>query len=181
VDLGRFFSFLILYTVGRTPWTGDQPVGKAATYAQDNTNTDSTHTNIHALSEIRTHDPSVQAGEDGLCLRPRGHWDRRNLTNRLYNYTMPNLHKYILNSRALFSFLCFSLSFIICFFVRSAFIISYFFSASLLVFSLASLFSSFLLYFHFSLHLCHSSVYRIHLFLISFFIYSFFFLYLSSS
>jgi hypothetical protein len=26
VDLGRFFSFLILYTVGRTPWIGDQPV-----------------------------------------------------------------------------------------------------------------------------------------------------------
>jgi hypothetical protein len=26
LDLGRFFSFLILYTVGRTPWTGDQPV-----------------------------------------------------------------------------------------------------------------------------------------------------------
>jgi hypothetical protein len=25
-DLGRFFNFLILYTVGRTPWTGDQPV-----------------------------------------------------------------------------------------------------------------------------------------------------------
>jgi hypothetical protein len=23
---GRFFSFLILYTVCRTPWTGDQPV-----------------------------------------------------------------------------------------------------------------------------------------------------------
>jgi hypothetical protein len=28
VDLGRFFSFLILYTVGRTPWTGDQPVAR---------------------------------------------------------------------------------------------------------------------------------------------------------
>jgi hypothetical protein len=27
VDLGRFFSFLI-YTVGRTPWTGDQPVAR---------------------------------------------------------------------------------------------------------------------------------------------------------
>jgi hypothetical protein len=27
-DLGRFFSFLILYTVGRTPWTGDQPVAR---------------------------------------------------------------------------------------------------------------------------------------------------------
>jgi hypothetical protein len=26
LDPGRFFSFLILYTVGRTPWTGDQPV-----------------------------------------------------------------------------------------------------------------------------------------------------------
>jgi hypothetical protein len=26
LDFGRFFSFLIFYTVGRTPWTGDQPV-----------------------------------------------------------------------------------------------------------------------------------------------------------
>jgi hypothetical protein len=26
LDLGHFFSFLILYTVGRTPWTGDQLV-----------------------------------------------------------------------------------------------------------------------------------------------------------
>jgi hypothetical protein len=25
LDLGRFFTFLILYTVGRTPWTSDQP------------------------------------------------------------------------------------------------------------------------------------------------------------
>jgi hypothetical protein len=35
------------------------------------------HTDIHALSGIRTHDPSVQASEDSSCLRPRGHWDRR--------------------------------------------------------------------------------------------------------
>jgi hypothetical protein len=28
VDLGRFFSFLILYTVGKTPCTGDQPVAR---------------------------------------------------------------------------------------------------------------------------------------------------------
>jgi hypothetical protein len=28
LDLSRFFSFLILYTVGRTPWTGDQPVAR---------------------------------------------------------------------------------------------------------------------------------------------------------
>jgi hypothetical protein len=26
--LGRFFSFLIFYTVSRTPWTGDQPVAR---------------------------------------------------------------------------------------------------------------------------------------------------------
>jgi hypothetical protein len=34
LDFGRFFSFLILYTVGR----------KAATYTQDSTNTEYTHT-----------------------------------------------------------------------------------------------------------------------------------------
>jgi hypothetical protein len=28
LELGRFFSFLILYTDGRTPRTGDQPVSK---------------------------------------------------------------------------------------------------------------------------------------------------------
>jgi hypothetical protein len=31
---------------------------------------------MNASSEIRTHDPSVRAGEDGSCLRPRGHRDR---------------------------------------------------------------------------------------------------------
>jgi hypothetical protein len=35
------------------------------------------HTNIHALSGIRRHDPSVRAGEDGSCLRPRSHCDRQ--------------------------------------------------------------------------------------------------------
>jgi hypothetical protein len=34
------------------------------------------HTDIHALSEIRTQDPSVRANEDSSCLRPRGHCDR---------------------------------------------------------------------------------------------------------
>jgi hypothetical protein len=28
LGLGRFFSLLILYTIGRTPWTGDQPVAR---------------------------------------------------------------------------------------------------------------------------------------------------------
>jgi hypothetical protein len=33
LDLGRFFTFLILYAIGRTPWTGDQ----AAVYTKNNT------------------------------------------------------------------------------------------------------------------------------------------------
>jgi hypothetical protein len=28
LDLRRFFSFLIFYTVSRTPWTGEQPVAR---------------------------------------------------------------------------------------------------------------------------------------------------------
>jgi hypothetical protein len=34
------------------------------------------HTDIHALSWIRTHDPSVRASEDDSWPRPRGHCDR---------------------------------------------------------------------------------------------------------
>jgi hypothetical protein len=69
---GLFFSVVILFahTVGLCldEWSGHR---KAATYTQDNINTD-----IHALSGIRTHDPSVQAREDSLCIRPHGHCDR---------------------------------------------------------------------------------------------------------
>jgi hypothetical protein len=48
---------------------------KASPYTQNNTNTEYTHTDIHASTGIRTHDPSVRAGEDCSCLRPRGHCD----------------------------------------------------------------------------------------------------------
>jgi hypothetical protein len=34
------------------------------------------HTDIHAWSGIRAHDPSDRASEDSSCLRPRGHCDR---------------------------------------------------------------------------------------------------------
>jgi hypothetical protein len=40
LGLGRFFSFLILYTVDRTPWMWDQPVARPLTYTQNNTNTE---------------------------------------------------------------------------------------------------------------------------------------------
>jgi hypothetical protein len=39
--------------------------------------TKSMQTNIHVLSGIRTHDPSVRASEDISYRRPRGHCDRR--------------------------------------------------------------------------------------------------------
>jgi hypothetical protein len=77
--LGRFLNFLIFYTVGRTPWTGDQPVAwpipTHRTIQTQNKRTH-THTDIHALSEIRTHHLSVRASKDNSCLRPGGHCDR---------------------------------------------------------------------------------------------------------
>jgi hypothetical protein len=59
-------SSSVPYTFGRTPWTRDQPYRKAATHTQDRTNTEYTHTDIHALSVIRTHDPGVRTGENGF-------------------------------------------------------------------------------------------------------------------
>jgi hypothetical protein len=48
---------------------------KAATYTQENTNTDTeqTETHINASNEIRAHDPNVWTPEDISCLRSRGH------------------------------------------------------------------------------------------------------------
>jgi hypothetical protein len=54
---------------------------KAPTYTQNNTSTELTHTDIDALSGIRTHDPSVRAGEDDSSLRLRGHCDLLNKDN----------------------------------------------------------------------------------------------------
>jgi hypothetical protein len=73
--LGRFFSFSILYTVGVTPLTWDQPVARLL--PTHRTRTHNKHTNIHALSGIRTHDPSVRASEDSSCVGLRCHCDRQ--------------------------------------------------------------------------------------------------------
>jgi hypothetical protein len=52
LDLGRVFSFSIIYKVGRTPWTGDQPVAKGGyLYLQ---NTISSYENMDL--EIRIYD-----------------------------------------------------------------------------------------------------------------------------
>jgi hypothetical protein len=82
LDLGRSFSFLIQYTVGKTPWTGDHSVARPLPTHRK------THTDIHALSGIRTHDPSVRASKDSLCLRRRGNCDRRLLV--YVNETSPS-------------------------------------------------------------------------------------------
>jgi hypothetical protein len=63
----------ILERAGRSPWTGDQPVARPLT-TQNNTNTDIL---AHSFQTgIRTHDPSIRAGGDISCLRPRGHCHR---------------------------------------------------------------------------------------------------------
>jgi hypothetical protein len=87
LDLGRFFSFLILYTVDRTPWTGISPSqGFYLHTEQHNHRTNAHNTDIHALSGIRTHDSSVRASEDSSCLRWHGHCDRQNRTDNRWKY-----------------------------------------------------------------------------------------------
>jgi hypothetical protein len=58
------------------------------------TNTKLTQISIHALSGIRTHDPSVRAGEDISCLRAYGHCD----------WLIYDFHSLIHSSMALQSF-----------------------------------------------------------------------------
>jgi hypothetical protein len=57
---GRFLSFVILHTVGRTPRT---------TYTQDDTNAEETLSHMDASSRIRTHNPSIRAGKNSYCDR----------------------------------------------------------------------------------------------------------------
>jgi hypothetical protein len=55
----RFVSLQLLNpkTVGRTPWTGDQPV---TTLLSTDDNTNRKNADIHALSGIRTHNPAFE-------------------------------------------------------------------------------------------------------------------------
>jgi hypothetical protein len=61
LDSGCFFTFLIALHSRQDSLDGGSARRKAATCTQDNTNTEQTHTDSHASSEIRTHDPSVWA------------------------------------------------------------------------------------------------------------------------
>jgi hypothetical protein len=70
LDLGRFFNFLILYTVDSTLLTGYQAVARHLTTPKIRQTQNKRHTVIHALSGIRTHDPSVRASKDLCALIP---------------------------------------------------------------------------------------------------------------
>jgi hypothetical protein len=71
-DLRRFLSFLI-YT------QSVQPLGRGISPSQGRYLHTEQHKHriIHASRGIRTRDPRVRAGEDGSCLRPGGHCNRR--------------------------------------------------------------------------------------------------------
>jgi hypothetical protein len=86
--LGRF-SISWSYTVGRTPWTGYQPVTRPLPTHRINAQ----NRHIHASSGIRIHDPGVRASEDSSCLRPRGHCDRqyRNMPAQIWHSEFWNI------------------------------------------------------------------------------------------
>jgi hypothetical protein len=71
------FQFLYLLRSRQDSLDRGSARRKVATHAQNNINTEQTHTDIHALSGIRAHDPSVGASEDSSCLRHRGHCGRQ--------------------------------------------------------------------------------------------------------
>jgi hypothetical protein len=75
LGLGPFFSSLILYTVGLTG-RGNSPSQDLCLHREHKHRINAHNTDIHALSGIRTHDPSVLASEATSWLRPRGHCDR---------------------------------------------------------------------------------------------------------
>jgi hypothetical protein len=75
------------YTDGMTPWTSDQPVARPLPkHRTSQTQNKRIHTpNIHILSGIRTHNPSVRASEDSSCLTPRGYCDQPSLVLSNWN------------------------------------------------------------------------------------------------
>jgi hypothetical protein len=71
-----FCMIVFRHTVGLV-WTSGQPVSETSTCTGQH-NTETQETNIHALSGIRTREPSNQAAAN-LRLRPRGYRGRHSL------------------------------------------------------------------------------------------------------
>jgi hypothetical protein len=97
VDLGRFFSFLILYsyTANRTLGRRISPSQGCYLHTGHHKHRINAYTDIHDLSGIRSHDPSVRASEDSSCLRPRGYCDRPKPRLRSINTWQYYLNKFL--------------------------------------------------------------------------------------
>jgi hypothetical protein len=89
---GHFFSFVIFFTrnVGLLGRVISPSPGRYLHTGQHKHRINA-HTNIHALSGIRTHVPNFRASEDSSYFRPRGHYDR--LTKNLRNLISIDLRK----------------------------------------------------------------------------------------
>jgi hypothetical protein len=95
--LAAYFRPLILYRVGRISRMGDQQVERQQPI-QDNTNTETIHTDINSANGIRTHDSTAWAGEATECLSQRGHcdrWTQRLHTANRYTHSVTNPIKYL--------------------------------------------------------------------------------------
>jgi hypothetical protein len=92
VDPGLFFSFAIFFTqmVGLLGQVISPSQGRYLNTEQHKHRVNA-YTDIHALSGIRTHDPSIRASEAISCLRPRGHCDRQ-IVSRAYIYMSTYIH-----------------------------------------------------------------------------------------
>jgi hypothetical protein len=70
LDLGRFFSFLIFYTICRTHWMGDQPVAKPPpAHWTAQTRNKRTETSVPWVG----FEPMIPVFEQAKSLRPRCH------------------------------------------------------------------------------------------------------------
>jgi hypothetical protein len=80
-----FSVSLIVFTDGRTPWTGDQLVARSLPkHRTTQIQNKRIHTlNIYALCWIRTHDPGFRVSEDIICLRPLCYRDRHGANRRM--------------------------------------------------------------------------------------------------
>jgi hypothetical protein len=87
-----FCMIVFRHTVGLL-WTSDQPVSETSTCTGQH-NIETQETNIHALSGIRTRDPSNQAAED-LRLRSRGYRGQPCQTNKLKYRNFPHFKYYL--------------------------------------------------------------------------------------
>jgi hypothetical protein len=83
---GPLFQFLNLYTVGRTAWTGEQPVARPlSAHRTTQTQNKRTQTSMPSVG----FEPTIPAFEDSSCLRPRAHCDRPSIYTPIQSYPHP--------------------------------------------------------------------------------------------